>query len=34
MAEPFHRFRPEQRTIVEQRLADLTAALSKLGLFP
>jgi 4-hydroxy-tetrahydrodipicolinate synthase len=32
MAEPFHRFRPEQRAIVEQRLAELTAYLSKLGL--
>jgi 4-hydroxy-tetrahydrodipicolinate synthase len=32
MAEPFHRFRPEQRTIVQQRLAELTADLSKLGL--
>jgi 4-hydroxy-tetrahydrodipicolinate synthase len=34
MAEPFHRFRPEQRAIVEQRLAELTAALNKLGLYP
>lgn len=34
MAEPFHRFRPEQRAIVEQRLADLAASLSKLGLYP
>jgi hypothetical protein len=32
MAEPFHRFRPEQRALVEQRLAELTADLSKLGL--
>jgi dihydrodipicolinate synthase/N-acetylneuraminate lyase len=32
MAEPFHRFRPEQRAIVEQRLAELTADLSKRGL--
>lgn len=32
MAEPFHRFRPEQRAIVEQRLAELSANLSKLGL--
>jgi dihydrodipicolinate synthase/N-acetylneuraminate lyase len=32
MAEPFHRFRPEQRAIVEQRLAELTADLSRLGL--
>ena len=32
MAEPFHRFRPEQRAIVERRLAELTADLSKLGL--
>ena len=34
MAEPFHRFRPEQRAIVQQRLAELTADLSKLGLYP
>jgi 4-hydroxy-tetrahydrodipicolinate synthase len=34
MSEPFHRFRPEQRAIVEQRLAELTADLSKLGLHP
>ncbi|HEY6228145.1 MAG TPA: dihydrodipicolinate synthase family protein [Verrucomicrobiae bacterium] len=32
MAEPFHRFRAEERAIVEQRLAELTAELSKLGL--
>lgn len=32
MAEPFHKFRPEQRAIVEQRLAELTADLSKFGL--
>jgi len=32
MAEPFHRFRAEQRAIVEQRLAELTANLSKFGL--
>ncbi len=32
MAEPFHKFRPEQRAIVEQRLAELTAELKKLGL--
>jgi 4-hydroxy-tetrahydrodipicolinate synthase len=32
MAEPFHRFLPEQRAIVEQRLAELTAELSKVGL--
>ena len=32
MSEPFHRFRPEQRVIVEQRLAELTADLSKRGL--
>jgi 4-hydroxy-tetrahydrodipicolinate synthase len=32
MSEPFHRFRPEQRAIVEQRLAELTAELSKVGL--
>jgi dihydrodipicolinate synthase/N-acetylneuraminate lyase len=32
MAEPFHRFRPEQRALVEQRLAELTADLSRLGL--
>lgn len=32
MAEPFHRFRAEQRAIVEQRLAELAAALSKVGL--
>jgi len=32
MAEPFHRFRPEQRAVVVQRLGELTAELSKLGL--
>lgn len=32
MAEPFHRFRAEQRAIVEQRLAELTADLTKLDL--
>jgi dihydrodipicolinate synthase/N-acetylneuraminate lyase len=32
MAEPFHRFRAEQRAIVEQRLAELTDDLSKFGL--
>ena len=34
MAEPFHRFRPEQRAIIEQRLAELTAELTKIGLYP
>jgi 4-hydroxy-tetrahydrodipicolinate synthase len=34
MSEPFQRFRPEQRAIVEQRLAELTAELTKLGLHP
>jgi 4-hydroxy-tetrahydrodipicolinate synthase len=32
MAEPLQRFRPEQRAIVEQRLAELTADLSRLSL--
>jgi hypothetical protein len=32
MAEPFHRFRREQRAIVEQRLAELAAELSRLSL--
>src|ERR1051326_2616492 len=32
MAEPFHRFRPDQRVIAEQRLAELSAELSKFGL--
>ncbi len=34
MAEPFHRFRPEQRAVVEERLSSLTTSLSKLGLYP
>jgi 4-hydroxy-tetrahydrodipicolinate synthase len=34
MAEPFHRFRPEQRAIVEQRVIDLTNDLKRLGLQP
>jgi 4-hydroxy-tetrahydrodipicolinate synthase len=34
MSEPFHRFRPEQRAIVEQRLAELTADLAQIGVYP
>ncbi|MDO8836510.1 MAG: dihydrodipicolinate synthase family protein, partial [Vicinamibacterales bacterium] len=34
MAEPFHRFRQDERTLVQQRLRELSADMERLGLGP